>query len=84
MKVMDFNGRHNITGRKIRELRISRKMTQDQLAARMQIAGIQVNQKAISRIESGDRIVSDFELLHLAHALNVPVDALFDTEKQTD
>lgn len=80
MKVLRFDEKHNITGPQLRKIRQRQGLTQDQVAARLQTAGIQINQKAISRIESGDRIVSDFELLHLAQALSVPIDALFITD----
>ena len=81
MKVMRFDGRHNITGQQIREIRLAKKLTQDQIVARLQVEGIQINQKAISRIESGDRIVSDFELVYLAKALGVLVTDLFPRDQ---
>ena len=83
MKVMRFKGSHNITGKRIQEIRTGKNLTQDQLAARLQVSGLQINQKAISRIESGDRIISDFELLYLARALGVGVnDLLKDHEEE--
>lgn len=33
--------------------------------------GIQLNQKAISRIETGERVVADYELVYLAKVLHV-------------
>lgn len=52
-------------------------MSQEQLAARLQLEGLNLSQKAISRIETGDRIVADFELLFLAKSLGVTVYELF-------
>ena len=46
-------------------------LSQEQLAAKVQLSGHALTQKAISRIESGQRIVPDFEILLLANALNV-------------
>jgi conserved domain protein len=51
-------------------------MTQDQLAAKLQLAGLQMGQMAISRIESGKRLVPDFELPIIADVLNVSTDWL--------
>ena len=48
-------------------------LSQEQLAARLQLEGLNLSQKAISRIETGDRIVADFELLFLAKSLGVTV-----------
>ena len=78
MKILKFNEMHNIAGSRIKDLRIQRGLTQEQLAARMQTAGIQINQKAISRIESGDRIITDYELMCLARILHVPINQLLN------
>ena len=66
----------NICGQNVRKLREEKKMSQDQLAAKLQTEGLGVNQNSISRIETGKRIVADYELKILAHVLNVPVDVL--------
>lgn len=49
---------------------------QEQLAARVQLLGLQLQQKAISRIETGERVVADYELAVLAEALGVSVEKL--------
>lgn len=68
----------NISGRKIRELREAAEMSQEQLAAKMQLLGHNINQKAISRIETGDRVVPDYELLYFANALSASVGELLN------
>lgn len=78
MKVLEYDGQHNIAGKRIKALRLSKRLTQEQVAARMQIAGIQINQKAISRLESGERVIPDYELLQLSKILGVSVDSLFE------
>ncbi len=66
----------NICGQNVRKLRESKKMSQDQLAAKLQTEGLGVNQNSISRIETGKRIVADFELQALARVLGVDVNDL--------
>ena len=66
----------NICGRNVRKLRIEKKMSQDQLAAKLQTEGLGVNQNSVSRIETGKRIVADYELKAIAQVFGVPVDAL--------
>lgn len=39
----------------------------------MQLNDLPINQKCISRIETGDRIVTDYELMLLAKVLKVDV-----------
>ena len=76
LKIMKFKELHNVTGSRIKLLRKQKKITQDQLAARLQTYGIQIDQKAISRLESGQRVVTDYELVQIARILNVSVDDL--------
>ena len=79
MKILKYNESHNIAGRQIRFYRKQRGLTQEQVAAQMQTAGIQVDQKAISRIETGDRVITDYELMRLAEILSISVDKLMST-----
>lgn len=65
------DGKCNASGSRIRELREAAGLSQEQLAARIQLAGLNLNQKAISRIETGERVVPDFELLYFSEALGV-------------
>jgi transcriptional regulator with XRE-family HTH domain len=74
-------GRSNASGCKIRELREAAGISQEQLAARIQLAGLNLNQKAVSRIETGERVVPDFELLYFSEALEVPVCKLLDIDE---
>lgn len=52
----------NISGERIREQRLRLRLSQSTLAARVQTEGVILEQGMISRIESGDRIVTDYEL----------------------
>ena len=73
MKIYGYMGKCNICGANVRAARKRKKLSQDQLAARMQVEGIQVNQRAISRMETGERLIADYELLYLAKTLDVDI-----------
>lgn len=75
------DGKCNASGSKIKELREQAGLSQEKLAAKLQLAGLNINQKAISRIETGERVVPDFELLFFSEALGVSVQALVDNQK---
>ena len=75
------NGTCNASGPAIRALREKAGISQEQLAAKLQLAGLNLNQKAVSRIETGDRVVPDFELNYFATVLDVPVCTLLEYEK---
>ena len=81
MKLYKYkNDRCNISGQKIKELREAIGLSQEQLAAKIQLAGLNLNQKAISRIETGERVVPDFELLFFSEVLDVPICILLNQE----
>ena len=80
MKIYGYKGKCNIAGEQVRSLREKYGLSQEQLAVRLQLEGIQVNQKAISRIETGERVVADYELLTLAKVLGVSAAQLLGEE----
>jgi HTH-type transcriptional regulator, cell division transcriptional repressor len=73
------DGRRNLVGDRIRELRrkANPKITQDDLAGRVAAQSISLDRTAIYRIEIGVRAVTDMELAALAKALRVPIADLF-------
>ena len=73
MKIYDYNGKKNICGEKIHEIRRKRKLTQSELAAKLQLAGIIIERDSISRIEIGTRFVADYELREIARILKTSV-----------
>ncbi len=73
VKIYDYGGKKNICGDRIREARVVQRMSQSELAAKMQIAGIAIERDSISRIENGTRFVADYELKLFAKVLNVDV-----------
>lgn len=77
MKIYRPGGRCNIVGERIRLLRRAAGLSQEELAARVQVAGLDMTQKAVSRIETGNRVVADYELFYLAQALHVAITDLF-------
>ena len=73
MKIYDFDGKKNISGDRIHQARTAMRLSQSDLAARMQINGVFIEREAISKIETGDRFVTDYELMIFAKVLNVSV-----------
>ena len=80
MKIYDYEGKKNICGNRVHEARRSLKMTQSDLAAKLQIAGIIIERDSVSRIEIGTRFVADYELRELAKILKVSVEWLLGIE----
>jgi transcriptional regulator with XRE-family HTH domain len=67
--------RRNIIGERVRMAREKAKpgITQNDLAARLQVEGLRLERVTISKIETGYREVTDVEALAIAKALGVSV-----------
>jgi len=66
----------NIVGPQIQRLRYELGLTQEQLAARCQLKGLDISRGTLSQIEAQLRCVVDSELLMLAKVLKVSTDEL--------
>ena len=73
MKIYKPDGRCNVSGERVKAARERAGISQEQLAAKIQLAGLSITQKAVSRIGTGDRVVADYELQYLADALGTSV-----------
>lgn len=81
MKIHRPGGRCIIAGARVRTARERAGLSQEQLAAKIQLAGLDITQKQVSRIETGDRVVADYELRYLADALGVTVHHLLGIDE---
>lgn len=71
MKIYDYRGKKNVSGDRIREARLKRRLTQEDLAAKLQIEGVIMERDSVSRMEIGTRFVTDYELMVLSKVLGV-------------
>jgi transcriptional regulator with XRE-family HTH domain len=76
--------KRTIVGSRVRRARGEAKapVTQTDLVARLQVLGVVIDQSGISKIESGQRPVLDFEVVALAKALKVAVAWLLEETDQ--
>lgn len=61
MKIYTYQGKKNVSGEKIRQMRNMKRMSQSALAAKMQVEGVMLERDSISRIEGGERFVADYD-----------------------
>ena len=76
MKQIAFWGNKNVIGSQIARIRQSKNMTQSELAAKMQLLNISIDQQMISKIEKNQRQVTDYEFIGFSLCLNVKLDEL--------
>ncbi|MCL2509011.1 MAG: helix-turn-helix domain-containing protein [Oscillospiraceae bacterium] len=71
MKKINFNDNKNIISKQLKLARINAGLTQSQLAAKMQVLNINIDQQMISKIENNMRIVTDYELVCFCEILGI-------------
>lgn len=71
MKIYWCGESKNLIGGEVKRLRLQAGMTQRALAAKMQLAGLDMTDLTILRIENGTRFVPDYEVKALAAVLGV-------------
>lgn len=70
------DGLNNVCGKNIARLRTELKISQRELADRMQLVGIDIDKNAIQRIECGKRFVTDIEIIAFSKIFDVSFDEL--------
>lgn len=70
------NGRKNLVGIKMQEVRKSRGISQRQVADDLNEMGLIIDKNAVQRMESGQRFITDIELITIAKYLNIPLNEL--------
>lgn len=81
MKKILFHGKKNICGDRIRMARLEKRLSQTDLANLLQLQGLPAERDIISRMEMGDRLVTDYEVVTIAEVLDVPVLWLLGKER---
>ncbi len=76
MKIYMYRGKKNLCGERIRLTRLKRRITQNDLAALIQLEVITLERDSISRIEKGTRFVTDYELKIFSKVLGVSMEWL--------
>lgn len=70
------DGNNNICGKNIARYRKDMKISQRELADKLQLIGLDIDKNAIQRIECGKRFVTDIEIIAFSKVLNVSFEDL--------
>lgn len=71
----------NNIGPQVRRKRYALGWSQSTLAAKLQIAGLDISRSGVSKIEARLRFVDDKDLMFLADVLKVPIQELFPSRE---
>ena len=75
----DFLSQNNLIGKNLKKIRKDKRISQRELANKLELLGIYICRGSISRIEEGLRTVTDIELAGLAKVLEIEISDLMDT-----
>lgn len=70
------DGLNNLCGKNISRFRTEMKISQRELADRLQLVGLDIDKNAIQRIECGKRFVTDIEIVAFSKIFNVTFNEL--------
>lgn len=68
----------NLIGKKLKFLRKQNRLSQQKLAVKLQLAGMDIGKNTITRIETNQRSVTDMELKALAEVFQVTYEYFLD------
>ena len=85
MKKIEFNNNKNIISARLKQARKEKNLSQSELAAKMQLCNINIDQQMISKIEKNMRQVTDYEVMCMCRCLGVSAEwMLQDIDKYTE
>ena len=74
-RIIDGN-KMNLIGKNVSKIRKQKKMSQQELSAKLELMSVYVCRGSISRLEDQTRTVTDIEVYAVAQVLHVSVDEL--------
>ena len=77
MKRIIDSEQQNIIGSRVREARLRAGLSQRQLSDKMELLAVYTCRGSISRIENGQRAITDIEIDAISKVLDVSLDYLF-------
>ena len=76
MRKILFGKNKNIIHDHLKKIRKERGLSQEELAAKLQVMNVNIDQQMISKIENNSRMVTDYELFCLCRVLHTELNDL--------
>ena len=73
-----YNELLNVSSKKVKEFREKNNLSLSALSIKLALMGIDIPKQSLHKIENGKRVVKDFELYAIAHALKVSMEDLIE------
>ena len=75
-----YGNNYNIIGKKLKDIRVEKNISQDVLSNKLALLGITLYQSDIHKIETNRRTVRDFELWGICKVLEIKSEDLYSPE----
>ena len=69
-----YNNHLNVSGKKIKELRVKNNLSLSGLSTKLALMGIDISKPSLHKLETGHRILKDYELFGLSMVFKVPIE----------
>lgn len=70
-----FNDLSNATGSFIKEIRLEKKISKEDLCRKLQLLGINIDRTHLYRLENNSVIIKDFELIAICKILDIDLNS---------
>ena len=70
--------KRNLVGANLKKIRLNNGLSQEQLIAKLNLLGLDLDRTSLSRIENQNREVYDYELVYFSKALKINLIDLYD------
>lgn len=71
-----YEDKSNVIGSIIKKYRINKKLSKAELSRQLQLHAVYIDRIQLYRMETGQMIIKDFELIALCKVLNIPFSEL--------
>lgn len=69
-----YNNNLNVSGKKIKQLRIKNNLSLSGLSTKLALMGIDISKPSLHKLETGNRILKDYELYGLSVVFKVSIE----------
>lgn len=77
-KILKYNGKLNMISKNIKKYRELNKMSLSQLSNKLQLMGIDIPKSSLQNIETGKRVVKEYEFYALCKIFNVSMEKMLE------
>lgn len=75
-KIIKYNDKLNVISKNVKKYRMQNKMSLAELSNRLQLLGIDIPKSSLQNIESGKRIVKEYEFYAICKVFNISMEEM--------